>query len=327
LSEQLKRLFAVVADVGGTHIRFGALPSPGAQIQCIETFNCADFAQLETAIEHYLTLLSAHYSTTERPGVICLALPGDAQTDPIQLVNAPWDAHIDRLAKHCRCQVLAVNDFSAQAHAISTFEESDLQWLRPATGSVAGLNRAIFGPGTGLGVAALLPGGQVVESEGGHISFAPQTDQQQQLLEALLPLYPRISAERLISGPGLANIYRGLALIDGQDRQLQPEQITAQALAGDSHCQAAAALFTQIFGSVCGDLALTLGAKGGVYLSGGLLPGLGELFDSSSFLDNFDNKGRYRDYCHQMPIARVLSSQPGLIGAARYAEIHAGHAS
>jgi len=326
LSEQQNRLFAIVADVGGTHIRFGALPRPGAQIQCIETFDCADFAQLETAIDHYLALLSPQQTTNDGPQVICLALPGDAQTDPIQLVNAPWNAHIERLAKHHRCQVLAVNDFSAQAHAIATFTDSELQWLRPPTGSVAGLNRAIFGPGTGLGVAALLPGGQVVESEGGHISFAPQTEQQQQLLEVLWQLYPRISAERLISGPGLANIYRGLSLMDGQDRQLKPEQITTQALTGDSRCRAAIELFTQIFGSLCGDLALTLGAKGGVYLSGGLLSGLGELFDSNSFLENFDNKGRYREYCQQMPIARVLSPQPGLVGAARYAELNVRHA-
>lgn len=103
---------------------------------------------------------------------------------------------------------------------------------------------------------------------------------------------------------------------------MQPEQITAQALTGDSRCLETVELFTQILGSVCGDLALALGAKGGVYLSGGLLSGFGDLFDSSSFLENFDNKGRYRDYCQHMPIARVLSSQPGLNGAARFAELN-----
>ena len=274
-----------------------------------------------------MTLLSRQQPAGNRPEVICLALPGDTQTDPIQLVNAPWDAHTARLSKHFQCQVLAINDFSAQAYAIPTFEESELQWLRPPADSAADLNRAIFGPGTGLGVAALLPGGQVVESEGGHISFAPQTELQQRLLEVLWQHFPRISAERLISGPGLANIYRGLALLEGQDQQLQPEQVTTGALAGDLRCLAAVELFTQIFGSVCGDLALTFGAKGGVYLSGGLLPALGELFDSTSFLNCFEDKGRYRGYCHQMPVARVLSPQPGLAGAARFAELNAGNAS
>ena len=328
MSAQQNRLFALIADVGGTHIRFGALPSPGAQIECIETFNCTDFEQLEAAVDHYLTMLAPRQPAIDQPPqVICLALPGDVQTDPIQLINAPWNAHIERLSKHHQCQVLAINDFSAQAHAIPSFRDTELAWLRPPTGSVAGLNRAIIGPGTGLGVAALLPGGQVVESEGGHISFAPQSNQQQQLLEVLWQVYPRISAERLISGPGLANIYRGLALMDGQDRQLQPQQITQQALAGDAQCRAAIDLFTRIFGSICGDLALALGAKGGVYLSGGLLPGLGELFDSSSFLESFDNKGRYRSYCQQMPVARVLSPQPGLVGAARYAELNTENVS
>ncbi|MBT8145309.1 MAG: glucokinase, partial [Gammaproteobacteria bacterium] len=257
--------------------------------------------------------------------LICLALPGDTQTDPVSLVNAPWDAHIERLSQHFQCRVLAVNDFSAQAYAIPGFEQTELQWLRPPSGNVAGLNRAIVGPGTGLGVAALLPGGQVVESEGGHISFAPQTKHQQQLLEVLWQRYPRISAERLISGPGLANIYQGLALMEGQDTLLEPEQITTRALAGDSRCRAAVELFTKIFGSVCGDLALAFGAKGGVYLSGGLLQGLGDLFDGSSFLDAFDDKGRYRDYCHQMPVARVSSPQPGLAGAARFASLNYGN--
>jgi glucokinase len=323
VSQQHNSIFAIVADVGGTHVRFGALPQRGVQLQCIEAFNCSDFAQLDDAIQHYLTLISQQLPGSGPPQVVCLALAGDTQNDPVQLVNAPWNAHIERLSSLFGCQVLAINDFSAQGYAIPGFGGSDLQWLRPPTQDVAGLNRAIVGPGTGLGVAALLPGGQIVESEGGHISFAPQNREQQQLLQVLWQLYPRVSVERLISGPGLATLYRCLSLIDGKEQQLQPEQITQQALAGDSLCLAALELFTQIFGSVAGDLALTMAAKGGVYLSGGLLAGMGQLFDSSSFLKNFDNKGRYRDYCHEMPVARVLAPQPGLLGAARYAELNA----
>ncbi len=323
VSQQHNSFFAIVADVGGTHVRFGALPQRGVQLQCIEAFNCSDFAQLDDAIQHYLTRLAQQLPGSCQPRVVCLALPGDTQNDPVQLVNAPWNAHIARLSMSLGCKVLAINDFSAQGYAIAGFEGADLQWLRPPTHAVTGLNRAIIGPGTGLGVAALLPGGQVVESEGGHIGFAPQNREQQQLLQVLWQLYPRVSVERLISGPGLATLYRCLGLIEGQERQLQPEQITEQALAGDSRCLAALELFTQIFGNVAGDLALTMGAKGGVYLSGGLLAGMGQLFDSGSFLENFDNKGRYRDYCHAMPVARVLSPQPGLLGAARYAELNA----
>ncbi|MCB1670144.1 MAG: glucokinase, partial [Pseudomonadales bacterium] len=164
----------------------------------------------------------------------------------------------------------------------------------------------------------------VVESEGGHISFAPQTPLQQQLLGALWPRFPRLSVERLISGPGLANLYRGLGLLEGDEQHLSPEQITSQARAGDPRSEKAVTLFIQIFGSVCGDLALTLGAKGGVYLSGGLLQGLGELFDAAAFLEQFNNKGRYHDYCRDIPVARVLSSQPGLLGATRVARLQPG---
>jgi glucokinase len=170
-------------------------------------------------------------------------------------------------------------------------------------------------------VSALLPDGQVVESEGGHISFAPQSELQQQLLTALWSLFPRLSVERLISGPGLANLYRGLGLIRGEDQQLLPEQITRGALAGDGHCREAVEMFSQLFGSVCGDLALALGAKGGVYLSGGLLQALGGQFDDQEFLRHFSDKGRYSDYCRQIPVARVSCSQPGLLGAARFARL------
>lgn len=317
------RPFAIVADVGGTHVRLGVLPDAEAPLAYIEDYLCAHFAQLTDVLHHFQAQL-VQQGVAGAPQLLCLALPGDVQSHLVNLVNLNWLVDTRQLARHFGCRVVTLNDFSAQAHAIPAFSDQDLDWLRVPTGDLAGLNRAIIGPGTGLGVSGLLPGGEVVESEGGHLSFAPQTPLQQQLLTALWTVYPRLSVERLISGPGLANLYRGLGLIQGQDRQLPPEQISAQALAGDPLSRQTVALFTEIFGSVCGDLALTLGAKGGVYLSGGLLQGLGDLFDPAPFIARFEDKGRYRDYCRQIPLARVRAAQPGLLGATRYARTLAG---
>ena len=322
MNQQHHSLFAIVADVGGTHIRFGTLVQRGANLQFIKAYNCSDFAQLDDAIQHYLTFAAQQLPGSHQPQLVCLAVPGDTQSDPVQLVNAPWSAHIERLSTLLDCKVVAINDFSAQAHAIPAFVHSDLQWLRPSARESAGLNRIILGPGTGLGVAALLPDGQVVESEGGHISFAPQNQEQEQLLQVLRQFHPRVSAERLLSGPGLTTLYRCMALIDGQEEQLlPPEKIVEQGLAGDLRCLATIDMFIQIFGSVAGDLALTMAARGGVYLSGGLLAGMGDLFNDACFLEHFDNKGRYREYCHEMAVARVMAPQPGLLGAARYVEL------
>ncbi|MEZ5488818.1 MAG: ROK family protein [Gammaproteobacteria bacterium] len=318
MDKQQDGLFAVIVDVGGTHIRFGALNTRDAPLQCVEVYDCARFSQLDDALQHYQARLRTLGAAEGPPVFLCLALPGDVQSEPVELVNLHWRIDLTRLAQRFHCQVVTLNDFSAQAHAIPVFQAADLAWLRAADAPSTGLNRAIIGPGTGLGVSALLPGGQVVESEGGHISFAPQSGLQQQVLTALWTVFPRLSAERLISGPGLANLYRGLALIDGETQQLAPEQISQRALAGDARCLAAIRLFTEVFGSICGDLALVFGAKGGIYLSGGLLQGLGELFDEALFLEHFDNKGRYSDYCRRIPIARVLNPQPGLLGAVSY---------
>jgi glucokinase len=316
-------LFAVVTDVGGTHIRFGALTSSSAQLQCIESYDCRRFNGVDSAIAHYLASLQKPLAAPATPSVLCLALPGDVQVQPVRLVNLPWVVDTSSLAERFACRVLILNDFSAQAQAIPCFPADELEWLRPPVSPPEGLNRAIIGPGTGLGVAALLPDGQVVESEGGHISFAPQTRRQQELLTALWNIYPRLSAERLVSGPGLANIYRGLSLLAGQSRELTPEQITTGAMEGEPLCLESVTVFTQLYGSISGDLALAFAAKGGIYLSGGLLQGLGNLFDKQCFLEHFHNKGRYRDYCEQIPIALVRSSYPGLLGAARFVQLQA----
>ncbi|MFM1896230.1 MAG: hypothetical protein RLZZ385_1304 [Pseudomonadota bacterium] len=313
----MTRQASIVADVGGTHIRFATVSAPDAPLQCIHSYLCADFAQIYAAIDRYLAdagLTPAQLQT------LCLALPGAVHTNPVRLVNLPWKVSRQKIRKLYGCEPVFLNDFTAQALAIPAFTAADLLWIRGGDddpGNPA-LTRAIVGPGTGLGVAALLPDGEVVESEAGHFSFAPTTLLQQQLLTALWEIYPRVSIERLVSGPGLANLYRALHHLQGRDIQVSPEDITRQAHQGDTMSLQTIEEFNRMFGNVCGDIALAFGAVGGVYLSGGVLHKLGDLFDRQLFLQQFDAKGRYADYCHAIPVALVQSEYPGLLGAARH---------
>jgi len=312
-------LQTVLADVGGTHIRFAMIADSDASLQCIKTYRCADFAHLENAIDHYLDNYLDAANKINQLNALCLAVPGDVTTEPIQMVNLPWAFSPSSVAQKYACQVHLLNDFSAQALAIPAFNTTDLQWLRGPTASNQVLTRAIIGPGTGLGAAALLPDGVVAESEAGHISFAPQSSIQKQIHDALTAHFGRVSVERLLSGPGLANIYRCLQGIEWNELSPAAEMITDRAMQGDSTCLQAIDQFIQILGNVSGDLALALGAKGGIYLSGGVLRKLDRLFDHQLFLDHFNNKGRFTDYCNSIPVALVLTAEPGLLGAAQYA--------
>lgn len=309
----------LLADVGGTHVRLAQVNAPGAPLQCIRVYACADFGGLEDVLARYLDDVGA---TAAAFSQLCLALPGAVHREPVPLVNNGWQVSRSVIRGRFGHTPRLLNDFTAQALAIPAFGDADLQWLRHGARVDPTQTRAIIGPGTGFGVAALLPDGQVVESEAGHISFAPTSPLQQRLLTALWGHWPRVSVERVVSGPGLANLYRALSRLAGQDTDCLPEDITRQAQAGDPLSQRAVTEFIDIFGSVCGDLALAYGAVGGVYLSGGVLDKLGPLFDAELFLSRFDHKGRYRDDCRAIPVARVRCEFPGLLGAARYAYRH-----
>lgn len=325
----------LLVDVGGTHIRFATLAGTTlagtvlsgttAAIQDVRQLRCADFETLEQAIASYLQAIRG--SASPALNLLCLAIPGAVHLDPVPLINNPWLVSRQQLELQFHCPVQLINDFSAQALAIPAFAAQELHWLRqPATNKTLA-TRAIIGPGTGLGVAGLLANGSVLESEAGHLGFAPGNAEQQQLLSVLWQKYPRLSVERLLSGPGLENLYWAMQQLDGRDATLTAEHIARQAQAGDAMCLKVIAEFTRIFGSVCGDIALAFFATSGVYLSGGVLKNLGTLFDERLFLQHFVNKGRYEAYCQSIPIALVRCEHPGLLGAACHANsLHAAQA-
>jgi glucokinase len=299
----------IVADIGGTHARFAYVEEGSTVLQGIEVFPCADFPFLVDAVLAYIARAGLPKVAT-----MCLAVAGTVAEDLVDLPNNHWCFSRAELQRQLAIPLQIINDFDAQILAIDLLNPAELLWLgapRP-TGSAA--VKAAVGPGTGLGVSAMLQSGDVVPSEGGHVAFAPADQHEIKLLEVLWQRYHRVSVERLLSGMGLANLYWANAKIDGLERELPAAEVSAGARAGDRYCLAAIRDFTAILGSVAGDSALVLGATGGVYLSGGVVPKLMDLLDQRLLRQRFDDKGRFGPMMETTPLAIVQAAQPGLLG-------------
>jgi glucokinase len=298
----------IVADIGGTNARFAFVESHGDELQGIEVFPCSDFPFFVDAIRAYMD--RGHVEAVD---IICLAVAGPVEADLIDLPNNHWSFSRAQLQQALGVSLIVINDFTAQVLCIDGLSESELHWIGPAR-PVGGQVKAVLGPGTGLGVSAMLPSGEILPSEGGHVAFAPLDEHELALLKLLQQRYQRVSVERVLSGTGLANLYWANCRLDGHERELPAPEVTAGAYAGDPYCQRAVEDFFAILSSVAGDAALMLGAADGVYLSGGILPRLLDQLDESRFRQRFDDKGRFSDICQQTPLAIILAEHPGLRG-------------
>lgn len=315
----------LLADIGGTHARF-ALSDGSAQPRMrddsIQTYAVTEFPSLSSAALHYIEATGAAVAT----GVFAVA--GRVDGDEARMTNHPWVISARRVREALGLEAsYLVNDFVAQSMAIRLLEEADVVPIgapgwRPVT--VAGTHSyAVLGPGTGLGVGGLLVRGgrgYPLATEGGHATFAPGTPEEIAILETLSHAYGRVSNERLVSGSGLVNIHRALSAIAGVDPgQLQPPDVTARAANGDRLSGHAISVFCSVFGSIAGDLVLTLGAWDGVYLSGGMVPPLLPALQHSGFRQRFEGKGRYAAAMARVPTYAVVHPYPGLLGAAALA--------
>ena len=301
----------IVADIGGTNARFACVNGDQYSPEDIRVFPCADFPYLVDALKAYIDNLAADSITG-----ICLAVAGPVDTDPIDLPNNHWTFSPPQLESELGVPIKVINDFSAQVLSIAALQEQELKWLgtsRPQGNGVI----AVIGPGTGLGVSALMPSGEILPSEAGHVGFAPVDQHQSDLLDVLRKRYRRVSAERVLSGQGLANLYWANCNLQGQCRELPAAEVTAGAQANDPLCRKAVDDFLAILAAFAGDVALMTGAGKGVYLSGGILPRLLEFLDEENFLQHFRAKGRFHDFNATIPLAVVLAAQPGLLGCAR----------
>ncbi|MGO4776637.1 glucokinase, partial [Lysobacter sp. 2RAB21] len=271
---------------------------------------------------HYLDRTGA----TPDQGVFAVA--GRVDGDEARITNHPWVISSERTRIALGLSRLElVNDFAAQAMAVSLLQPADVvpiggvRWN--GWNDSGDRTYAIIGAGTGLGVGALLRrDGRYypLQTEGGHVSFAPGTPEEIEVLQRLSGEFGRVSNERLLSGSGLVNLHRALSQIAGEDPgPLQPQDITAMAREGDVRCLRAIDVFCAVFGAAAGDLVLTLGAWDGVFLPGGLVPKLMPWLSRSGFRQRFEHKGRFSPTMARVPTLAVTHAQPGLLGAAALA--------
>jgi|TARA_B110000503_G_scaffold85816_1_gene130680 glucokinase len=302
----------IVADIGGTNARFACLESGADTLLGIEVFPCAEFAFLADALGTYI-----ERRHVENVGRICLAVAGPVEADWIDLPNNHWAFSQRELARSLAAPVNVINDFSAQMLSIDGLDDSDLDWLSDARPATDGGIRTVVGPGTGLGVSAMNVSGEILPSEGGHVGFAPVDEHEMELLRVLRQRYQRVSAERVLSGPGLANLYWANTVLDGNERELPAAAVTAGAKAGDQYCLSAVHDFYNILAAYTGDVALMMGATSGVYLSGGILPRIPEFLDKDRFRQRFEDKGRFSSFNAGIPLAIIRAEHPGLKGCAQ----------
>ncbi len=317
----------LLADIGGTNARFAWQASANAPLSDIAVYPCADHHSLQAAIAHYL---QAQHKPSPQWCAIGIANP--VLGDQVQMTNHDWSFSTAALAKQLGVEQLRViNDFTALALALPALGSADLLAIgdvdanfydapNPATLAT----KALLGPGTGLGVSGLVLGNHGVlvpiSGEGGHVSLSAHDEREAGVIGWLTQRFGHASAERALSGPGLCNLYAALCALNGQQAEpLTPAQVLERAqTACDRWCVDALAVFCSLLGSVAGDLALTLGARGGVYLGGGIAPRITEQLRASLFRQRFVAKGRFRSYLEAIPTFVIDSRTPAaLLGAAR----------
>lgn len=303
----------LVGDIGGTNARFG-LVSPQGDLLHTQVLPAADYPTIEDALASYL----ASRGGLPMPRQAALAIASAITGDRVSMTNHPWSFSISGLQKAAGFdRLLVVNDFTAAAMALPHLKPQD----RLAVGGgapVAGSPIGVLGPGSGLGVSGLVPSGArwiALTGEGGHATMAPFTQRESAVIDHLRGRFDHISAERVLSGPGLVNLYTALAALDGLPaRSHTPAEITdpdAEPLAKE-----AVAMFCAMLGTMAGNLALTLGARGGVFIAGGIVPRLGQRFVDSEFRRRFEAKGRLSTYLAPIPTYVITHNLPAFLGCA-----------
>ena len=316
-----------VADLGGTHARFAIAEIAVGRIVSLSnpvTLNTSDYDGFDGAWRAFGQAIG-----TDLPAALAIAFAGPVEGDEIKLTNSGWQIRPSSLKERLGIgQIEIVNDFGAIAHAVAQLGPEDFDHIcGPDVPPDEGVF-TIVGPGTGLGVAQLLKadgGYQVVETEAGHIDFAPLDEVEDRILFDLRGKFGRVSVERLLSGSGLVNIHDALAAIDDRPPSgLDAKFLWAAALDGsDSLAQASLDRFFLMLGAVAGDLALAQGANA-VVLAGGLGFRLRDRFSASGFADRFIAKGRFERRMKAIPVNLITHPQPGLFGAAAaFARKHA----
>ncbi len=305
---------SLIADIGGTHARFAL--AEGGRVTAMEVLRAADFGNIEAAIRSYLD--RAAPDPAPSAAAFAVASPMTGGGDRIDLTNSDWSFSIAALRRGLGLDTLhVVNDFAAVALSVPRLGSGEVEKIGGGN-AVDGAPVAIIGPGTGLGVSGLVrPEGRAmpIATEGGHVTLAAADAREDAVIAHLRDRFGHVSAERALSGPGLVNLYAAISGASGD--ALTPAEVTERALAGsDPACVDALHMFCAMLGTVAGNLALSLGALGGVYIAGGIVPRLGSFFAESAFRARFEAKGRFTGYNAAIPTFVITAETPAFIGLA-----------
>jgi glucokinase len=308
----------LIADIGGTNARFALLE--GSDVNDEKVLACVQYPTLVNAIEYYLESIGA--TGTRRPSEAAMAIAGPITGDHIRMTNHVWEFSAATTRRELGLsRLIFMNDFTALAMAIRHLPPNELEQIGGGR-AVLDATIALLGPGTGLGVSGLIPAGEhwiPLQGEGGHVTLAVMNEREIAALAQLRQRFSHVSAERVLSGPGLVNLYDALCAVDGIVPEiLTPKDVTERALAGTCRLSLeTVSMFCGLLGTMSGNLVLTLGAVGGLYIGGGIVPRLGTFFATSTFRDRFEDKGRYADYLADVPIYVIRTSLPAFVGLAR----------
>lgn len=326
----------LAGDIGGTSTRLALFEVRGGRLSAvrIERYSSPAYRGLDEIVRAF-TAVGGLPPIDEA----CFGVAGPVMNGRAATPNLPWVVEAAALARQLGLpRAWLINDLEANTHGVAALVPADLAVLGPGAPAASG-NIAVISAGTGLGEAGAYWDGvrhHPFAGEGGHADFAPQDELQVELFLHLRgKLGGRVSWERVVSGPGLQNIYEFLRdsgrgrepawLRDAMQREDPPAMISQAALAGTSElCGRALDLFVTLYGAEAGNLALKLKATGGVYVGGGIAPRISERMKAGSFMEAFRDKGRLRDLLERVPVRIILNDQAALLGAARYAALNAG---
>ncbi|HVT33988.1 MAG TPA: glucokinase [Nevskiaceae bacterium] len=313
---------ALVGDIGGSHARFALARLAGSvpAIEAVEQLSTKDYATLADAARHYLQRLPRESA----PLRAVLAVASPVTGDQIKITNNPWSFSVAQLARELGfASVEVINDFAAISLALPLLGAADLKVIGPELPAPPKADRtyAVVGPGTGLGVSGLtVRGGRsaVIESEGGHIGYAPVTPHEIDILRELTARFGRVSAERLASGTGVVNLYQAVCALQGVPAPHAEAAAIAAEAAADANSVSARVLrlFCEILGGFAGDIALSYGAWDGVFLAGGVAQKLCSWIEQGGFRERFEAKGRHQGLMQSVPTWLIVNPHVGLLGAA-----------
>ena len=319
MEEAFSHTQIIFSDIGATNVRFACYDVKSDVFSSEQAFQCSDFPDFIAALGCYYHMTDS--AATE--AVIAVACP--VQGDSVELTNLDWE-----VSKKTLCQELGlkkitfINDVQALGYAIPKLRSGEFE----AIGAVKlpkteGAPFGLVAPGSGLGCTGLLHtnhGTVAIPSEGGHMTLAPRNTLEENLIETMSHEYGHVSAERLVSGMGLKNIYGALCQLSGHTPQAETaSQITQLALTDECFiARQTFEVFSGFLGGFCGNVTLMLGARSGLYLGGGILRKIGSLFDSDLFRTAFEDKGRFQDYLTQVPTFLITHPFPTFLGIAAY---------